>query len=77
MQRTPSAILWEVRGRSGLVTSCYLHRLPGPRFAVNVTISDSEVMREHFAREPDAIQYAQLLQRDFASQGWTETLTST
>ena len=58
-----------------MVTSCYLHRRPGPRFAIAVTIGDNEAMREHFALEPDAVKHSQFLQRDFVSQGWMETFT--
>ena len=69
----PGSVLWELRGKSGMTTSCYLHRLTTARVAIVVTMGDNEIMREHFAVERDAVVHADFLRRDFSDQGWTET----
>ena len=72
MATTSSSVLWEVRGKSGLVASCHLHRLVAARFALIVTVGDQEIARRQFTVERDAIAEAVLLEADFMRSGWAQ-----
>jgi hypothetical protein len=69
------AVLWELRGKSGVSATCSLRELGGCRFAIEITIGPNEIMRETFKREPDALDHAKYLRRDFVGSGWTETFS--
>jgi hypothetical protein len=71
--RPDSAVLWELRGRSGLINSCYLHQMPDASFVVSIVVGEQEIARQYFATEGDAVSQATLMRLEFVNKGWTET----
>ena len=64
-------ILWELRGKTGLVAVCYLRRIDGSRVTINISVGNDETIREHFDVERDAVIRAHALRR--VIKGWIDT----
>jgi hypothetical protein len=67
------AVVWELRGKSGIPATCSIHRIDSLHFVIDVTFGpNNEILGEVFQAERDALSYAQFLRQDFVGEGWTE-----